>query len=535
MKLLRLALIGSGAALFAWAGAANADYKAGMDALAVKDYARARAEFETEPNNGEAIYQMSRLAAEGWGEPKNPARVAGLLERAAKAGHASAAVDYAFVLGNGRGVPKDGARAVTVLEEAIARSNTEAVVTLAKAFNFGWWDVEKNGPRAATLARQAVQAGDPAAKALLGLMLVEGTAVPKDEAQGVLLLRQAAEEGDLGGMVETARLYLRGDAGVAKDMAAGLEWYRKAADRGSRAAQYGIALAYINGWGVPVDLDAGARWADAAARQGDGWAQFTLARAYESGSGVPRIRAEAYYWYSVAANSTSAAAAARANERRVALAREMKQEDIDSLVRRASAFQPEPGFRPRAAALPVPSRGSSVMVGTVKIEMPSLRGFANDWQTVEYLQRAKPNDPTLRPVLMVLSRQEDIDRTKLGLSGPYRCIEVMQYEADPAVKITPALFAEMKKRLRDTVDNSVRIGRYKVEQSLRDDDTTLALLRSSVSQPNRLDGLMLVLVKERVLWVSFTGFSNEHATELAELLRTTGAEMVAANRGLFGG
>src|SRR5207245_8616384 len=126
---------------------------------------------------------------------------------------------------------------------------------------------------------------------------------------------------------------------------------------------------------VPRDEAAAVRWADAAARQGHSFAQLHLGEAFERGSGVPRLRNEAYYWYSVVATKGSGVASERANERRAVLARDTAPDAIERQLRRAEAFQPVAGFRPRAEPLPVPAAGDQFTLGASKFSVPAPRGY----------------------------------------------------------------------------------------------------------------------------------------------------------------
>ena len=514
------------------AAPAFADYKAGMEALAVRDYSRARVEFEAAPQNGAAIYQLSLMASLGLGEPRDQARAASLLRRAADAGHAAAKLDYAYALANGRGVAKDGAAAIQMLEQLAAEGNVDAMLNLGRALRFGWWGSKRDDVRAVGLFQQAMDRGSDDARTLYAAALISGTGVAKDEKRGADLLRQAAGRGSVAAQVELARVLMWG-GGLPKDQPAAVDLYMKAAETASPVAQYGLALAYLNGWGVRQDAATGVRWADAAARQGHAWSQVLLGDSFRTGVGVPRARDEAFYWFTVAARSDSPVVE-RANERRAMLARDMAQAEIDPIVKRAQAFQPQPGFRPRKEALPPLAHGGDVLVDSVKVDVPAPRGYGNGWQIVEWLQQVHPNDPSLRPLLMVLTRQEDMDRLKLGLPGAYRSIEISRYGAAAAAGVTPALFADLKKQLRGEVEKNVAAGRYRVEKTLRDDDKVYGFVRSGISQATTVEGVLLLLIKQRVMLLRFTGFRPEHLEEVQELLKGTAEDLLSSNRdGLF--
>jgi hypothetical protein len=99
--------------------------------------------------------------------------------------------------------------------------------------------------------------------------------------------------------------------GVPRDKAAGLAWYRKAADQGCAEAQCSLGLALYNGDGVPVDEAESVVWYRKAAEQGHAGAQYTLAYAYSYGRGVPVDKTTAEGWYRKAADQGHAKANAQ--------------------------------------------------------------------------------------------------------------------------------------------------------------------------------------------------------------------------------
>ena len=196
---------------------AQAGHDEGMNALATRDFPRARAEFETEPDNPKALYQLSRMARFGQGEAPDEARAARLLSRAASLGHLEARLDLVFVLGNGRGVPKDPAAAIQLLETLAAEGQAEAEVNLGRVFRFGWWDQARDDARATRHFEKAMRGGDDNGRALYAQALIEGLGVARDEARGAQLLQEAAERGHIESQLEYGRILTAG-LGVAKDI-----------------------------------------------------------------------------------------------------------------------------------------------------------------------------------------------------------------------------------------------------------------------------------------------------------------------------
>jgi hypothetical protein len=363
----------------------------------------------------------------------------------------------------------------------------------------------------------------------MGQMLVEGAGVPKDEQRGAQLQREGAESGHLESQMEWARLLMAG-IGVPKDEAAGFEWYTKVADKNNRVAQYRVGMAYLNGQGVAKDEGAAARWIDASARQGWGWAQYQLGSMYSTGKGFPRLPNEAYYWYSVAARSTTGGVAEFANNQRATLARTLTDTDIARLGKRAEAFRVQEGFVPRKVALPALSRNDKVALGAATLTVPAPRGYANAWEQTEFFQRAYPNSPELRPLLLNLIQQDDLNRMKLGMPGAIRSVEISRHLPDDSMAVSTSLFASVKNQLQSVVDQNIAAGRYRSDGVLRNDDRVWGLLRTSNLEPNKLDAIGLVLVKEKVLAIALTGFGSDQRDEASDLFKNLADALVSANR-----
>ena len=113
-------------------------------------------------------------------------------------------------------------------------------------------------------------------------------AVPLDEARGVALLRQAADQGGpnsaflLGGFFSEGRITPRNDT-------LAVDYFRRAADQNLMGAQFNLALLYAEGRGEPRgEGDAPAALLRKAAAQGSQPAWRALAERYRTGLGVAR-------------------------------------------------------------------------------------------------------------------------------------------------------------------------------------------------------------------------------------------------------
>lgn len=73
----------------------------------------------------------------------------------------------------------------------------------------------------------------------------------------------------------------------------------KAAETGDAALQYWIGMLYNNGWGYPQDSGKAVKWFLRAANKGSRYAQFMLIHSFMKGDGTGQSYAKAYFWYMV--------------------------------------------------------------------------------------------------------------------------------------------------------------------------------------------------------------------------------------------
>ena len=104
--------------------------------------------------------------------------------------------------------------------------------------------------------------------------------------------RLGPRQGHAGAQFNLGLMYANG-AGVLKDDAEAVRWYRLAADQGLAGAQLNLGNRYANGAGVLKDDAEAVRWYRLAAEQGQASAQFNLGNRYYTGRGVLKDDAEA--------------------------------------------------------------------------------------------------------------------------------------------------------------------------------------------------------------------------------------------------
>ncbi|MEY4940690.1 MAG: hypothetical protein RIQ93_2425 [Verrucomicrobiota bacterium] len=132
--------------------------------------------------------------------------------------------------------------------------------------------------------RRAVAQGYAPAEQALGSRLLAGRGAPKNQEEGLRLIRSAAEKGNARAQSILGGAYERG-TGLAKDPVAAVRWYRKAAEQGEQFGQRGLGAAYARGSGVPQDLIQAYVWLTLA---GDADLKVTPGMQHEKKSQVKR-------------------------------------------------------------------------------------------------------------------------------------------------------------------------------------------------------------------------------------------------------
>jgi localization factor PodJL len=127
---------------------------------------------------------------------------------------------------------------------------------------------------------------------------VKGPVPP--QALGPLSLRKAASEGDAAAQYEIAIRYLEGK-GTERDPKMAAEWLERAARAGLAPAQYRLAAMYERGVGIEKSIERSRGWYAAAAERGNVKAMHNLAVSVSGREGNAPDYALAAKWYSEAA------------------------------------------------------------------------------------------------------------------------------------------------------------------------------------------------------------------------------------------
>ncbi|CAN5314710.1 hypothetical protein BH11CYA1_BH11CYA1_24010 [soil metagenome] len=154
--------------------------------------------------------------------------------------------------------------------------------------------------------RKAAEQGNAKGQNNLGMSLVNGQGVAKNNEEAISWLTKAAEQGHPKAQNNLSVMYATG-RGVTKDTEMAQKWRLKAAEGGDPAAQCNVA----NYYATAKNYTEAFRWLKKAAEQKYGPAESRLGEMYESGLGIEKNHEEAVRIFKVASEAGSLGAAIR--------------------------------------------------------------------------------------------------------------------------------------------------------------------------------------------------------------------------------
>ena len=158
-------------------------------------------------------------------------------------------------------------------------------------------DEEADNEKGGVLVKQAAEAGDPLAQFNYGSLLIEQNP-GKDGLKLALPWFEASAEADIAdAQYALSQIYPALDDLPEEKKALWKFWLRRAADGDHDTAQLDLALALINGRGMPRDLEQGVDWLRRAALNGNPAAMSRLAYLYSQGIGVREDKETAATFY----------------------------------------------------------------------------------------------------------------------------------------------------------------------------------------------------------------------------------------------
>lgn len=234
-------------------------------------------------------------------EKPAPAEALEWYKKAAQQGSLDAATNIALMYDDGKGIPKDPAQAMIWFRKAAEGGDATAQYNLALKYGRGNEVPPDYKESLRWLTAAADQNVIPAILDLASFYLHPRDRTPRDVGRAISYYKKAADLGNIPAQAKLGDIFASGAEQGKPDYVQAVAWYRKAAEQGQPDAQFGLALRYSLGQGVPVDPEEALRWFTAAADQGQLDAQYNLATMYEEGKGAPADQARAAHYYQLAA------------------------------------------------------------------------------------------------------------------------------------------------------------------------------------------------------------------------------------------
>ena len=138
---------------------------------------------------------------------------------------------------------------------------------------------------------RANKAGDPVSMVLAGELLSLGYGVRQDATAAQKWYEAAAAKGNADALFILGSVLMASSHVTNKDNA--VDFFRRAAEKGSSRAAYNLGLAYLQGQVAPKEPALAAEWFEKAADRAQPDALYALATLYRDGNGVARDPIEA--------------------------------------------------------------------------------------------------------------------------------------------------------------------------------------------------------------------------------------------------
>ena len=239
--------------------------------------------------------------ANGEGVTQNHVRAVQWYKKAAEAGYAESQHNLGGCFYRGEGVPQDYAEALKWYKTAAQQGHTKAQYNLGLCHLLGKGTVASNSQAEFWFSKAAAQGHSVAA---IQLELVRKELLKEKNRT---LSKRNPSEMTADEMNAAGDDYYHG-RGVQKNFEQAVYWYRLAAERGSKLAQYNLGVCYEKGQGVTADRMQAAQWYRKAAEQGYTLAMRMLGDLYYYGNGVQKDYRMALGWYEKAASNGNALA-----------------------------------------------------------------------------------------------------------------------------------------------------------------------------------------------------------------------------------
>lgn len=260
-----------------------------------KQYPSALARFLplAESGNAEAQTKVAAMYLLGYGVIKDYPTALRWLSPAKAADYPEANYWYGICLLNGYGLQKTPESAVSWFEKAAKQGYVEAQSVLGIMYMEGI-GVKRDYATAYAWNSKAANNGHPVAMYHLGQLYEKGVGVAQDDKAAVHWYALAAKQNETNAEFEMGVAYDKGIGDLPKDLNLAIDFYTRAANKGSIAAQFNLALIYddqaekLTGEARNAKLQQAIGWLKKASEAGNGKSTYLLADYYTYGIGVAK-------------------------------------------------------------------------------------------------------------------------------------------------------------------------------------------------------------------------------------------------------
>jgi TPR repeat protein len=214
----------------------------------------------------------------------------------AEAGDAAAQTLAAEIYARGLGVPRDPEKAKEFYGKAAKQGIPEAEFRYALIL-MGNKPPGEAPDDAFRFMKEAADAGHTTAAFDYAQMISDRNPGSEGMASAFVYYRKAAEGGLADAQYAMSQAYANGVGGMPKDDAKARKWLLLAARQGYDTAELDLGTWLIEGRGGGKDVKAGFDWLKVAAEGGNVAAQNRLAKLYLNGIGTAADKIEAAAWY----------------------------------------------------------------------------------------------------------------------------------------------------------------------------------------------------------------------------------------------
>jgi uncharacterized protein len=241
---------------------------------------------ELDPHNVQVTYQLAMLYmyCEEPASPENVLKALNLWKQNAEKKHVHSMFHLAKAYQLGKGdIEKDMKKAFDLFLQAAKKGHIRAQHDVGGCYRLGH-GVEENPKESFKWYLKASEQGNHAATNIIGMFYEEGYGVEKDPTVAFAYHYDAANQGHPDALFNLALIYDYGKEPLEEaDYVQAALLYKQAAEKGHDQAQTNLARMYEQGEGVEQNDELALKWYEEAARRGNHYAQHNLAICYING------------------------------------------------------------------------------------------------------------------------------------------------------------------------------------------------------------------------------------------------------------